>query len=170
MLILVFLVIALVGAGIHLALQKQPRTGKRLVEIVLLWVLVVCVGINGLFDFYGHAFRADETARLIGWPTGNPFQFEVAIADLVFGILGILCIWIRGTFWYAAGLAGVLFGLGAAYGHIVQMVVYGDYAPYNAGLFLYSEIAVSLLILGLLLAYKLLDQRAQTQPTASVPV
>jgi hypothetical protein len=170
MLILVFLVIALVGAGIHLALQKQPRTGKRLVEIVFLWVLVVCVGVNGLFDFYGHAFRADETARLIGWPTGNPFQFEVAIADLVFGILGILCIWIRGTFWYAAGLAGVLFGLGAAYGHIVQMVVYGDYAPYNAGLFLYSEIAVSLLILGLLLAYKLLDQRAQTQPTASVPV
>ena len=170
MLILVFLVIALVGAGIHLALQKQPRTGKRLVEIVLLWVLVVCVGVNGLFDFYGHAFRADETARLIGWPTGNPFQFEVAIADLVFGILGILCIWIRGTFWYAAGLAGVLFGLGAAYGHIIQMVVYGDYAPYNAGLFLYSEIAVSLLILGLLLAYKLLDQRAQTQPTASVPV
>ncbi len=170
MFILIFLLIALVGAGIHLVLQKQPRTGKRIVEIFLLWVLVVCVGVSGLFDFYGHAFRADEVARLIGWPTGNPFQFEVAIANLVFGILGILCIWIRGTFWYAAGLAGALFGLGAAYGHIVQMVVYGDYAPNNAGLFLYSEIAVSLLILGLLLAYKLLDQRTQTQPTASVPV
>jgi hypothetical protein len=71
-----------------------------------------------------------------------------------------------GALWYAAGLAGALFGLGAAYGHIVQMVVYGD----CAGLFLYSEIAVSLLILGLLLAYKVLDQRAQTQPAASVPV
>jgi hypothetical protein len=55
-------------------------------------------------------------------------------------------------------------------GHIVQMVVYGDYAPYNAGLFLYSEIAVSLLTLGLLLAYKVLGQRAQTQQAASVPV
>jgi hypothetical protein len=170
MFVLIFLVMALVGAGIHLALQKQPRTGQRIVEIFLLWVLVVCVGVNGLFAFYGHAFRADETARMIGWPTGNPFQFEVAIADLVFGILGILCIWIRGTFWYAAGLAGALFGLGAAYGHIVQMVVYGDYAPDNAGLFLYSEIAVALLTLGLLLAYKVLGQRAQTQQAASVPV
>jgi hypothetical protein len=50
------------------------------------------------------------------------------------------------------------------------MVVYGDYAPDNSGLFLYSEIAVALLTLGLLLAYKVLGQRAQTQQAASVSV
>ncbi len=113
MYIIVFFVIALVGAGIHLALDKQPRTGKRIVEIFLLWVLVICVGVNGLFAFYGHAFRADETARAIGWPTGSPFQFEIAITNLVLGILGILRIWIRGTFWYATGFAQAIFGLGA---------------------------------------------------------
>src|ERR671938_1116165 len=128
----VFYVAILIGAGLHIALDKHKdaRTPRRIVELFLLYVLVIGVGLQGLYAFMGHVFFADETARQIGWPAGNPFQFEVAIADLVFGILGILCIWIRGTFWYAAGLAGVLFGLGAAYGHIVQMVVYGDYAPY----------------------------------------
>src|SRR5262249_5635729 len=140
MYIIVFFVIALVGAGIHLTLDKQPRTGKRIVEVILLWVLVICVGVNGLFAFYGHAFLADETARAIGWPTGSPFQFEIAITNLTLGILGILCIWIRGTFWYATGLAQAIFGLGAAYGHIVQMVVFKDFAPENSGFFLYSEI------------------------------
>jgi mannitol-specific phosphotransferase system IIBC component len=131
---------------------------------------VVCVGINGISAFYAHAFRADETARAIGWPIGSPFQFEIAITNLTFGILGMLCLWIRGTFWYAVGLAQAIFGLGAAYGHIVQMVVHKDFAPENSGIFLYSEIALSLILLGLLLAYKLFSQRAQAQQAASVPV
>ncbi len=166
--IVIFFVIALVGAGIQLALSKQPRTGKRIVEMFLLWVLVVCVGAYGLFAFYGHAFRADETARLVGWPMGNPFQLEAAAGYLAFGILGLLCIWIRGTFWYATGLGQVIFGLSIAYVHIVQWVLHGDNAPNNGGLFLYSEIGLSLVLLGLLLAYKVLDQRVQIPQVASV--
>jgi hypothetical protein len=166
---LIFFALALIAAGIHLALDRQPRTSRRIVEIILLWVLVVYVGIGGLFGFYGHAFLADEIAHSIGWPTGSPFQFEVAIANLVFGILGVLCFWIRGTFWYAAGLAQALFGLGAAYGHVVQMVVHRDYAPNNSGLFLYSEVALSIILLALLLAYRVLNQREQKGSATTLP-
>ena len=38
----------------------------------------------------GHTFAADEVAESIGWPTGNPFQTEVAVANLAIGTLGIL--------------------------------------------------------------------------------
>jgi hypothetical protein len=108
-----------------------------------------------------------------GWLAGRwaiPSKLEAAAGYLAFGILGLLCIWIRGTFWYAAGLGQAIFGLSIAYVHIVQLVVHGDNAPNNSGLFLYSEIVLSLVLLGLLLAYKVLDQhqRAQTPQVASV--
>jgi hypothetical protein len=133
-----------------------------------LWVLTVCVGAYGLFAFYGHAFRADETATLVGWPTGNPFQLEAAAGYLAFGILGLLCIWIRGTFWYAVGLGQAIFSLSIAYVHIVQLVVNGDNAPNNSGLFLYSEFGLSLVLLGLLLAYKVFGQRVRIPQVAPV--
>ena len=72
-----------------------------------------------------------STARAIGWTTGSPFQFEVGMHDGAWGVVGFLCIWIGGMFWLATGLGWSLFMLGAAYGHIRQTVIKGDYAPYN---------------------------------------
>ena len=166
---LFFLVISLVGACLQLLFQKRPRTAKRIVEVLLLWMLIGCVGLQGLFYFSGHAFEPDLVAKMIGWPTGSPFQFEIAIANLSYGVLGILCIWIRGNFWYATAIGDVVFYLGDAYGHIVQIVRYGDYAPANSGLFLYCEIITALGILALIIAYKLLSRHAETGQVASVP-
>jgi len=73
--------------------------GAGVVESFLLWFLVILVGLGSLYAFMGHAFAADEVARSIGWPTGNPFQFEAALHDLAIGILGVLCFWLRGDFW-----------------------------------------------------------------------
>jgi hypothetical protein len=77
-----------------------------------------------------------------------------------------LCYGSSGTFWYATGLAQAIFGLGAAYGHIVQMVVFKDFAPENSGIFLYSEIVWCIVILGLMLAYRIIPQHAQDQRAA----
>jgi hypothetical protein len=40
---------------------------------------------------------------MIGWPPGNPFQFEVGVHDGAWGVLGFLCIWIGGLFWLHVG-------------------------------------------------------------------
>src|SRR3954453_7078522 len=40
-----------------------------------------------------HTVWADSTAVSIDWPTGNPFQTEVAVANLAIGVPGILCYW-----------------------------------------------------------------------------
>lgn len=132
MLAIIVAVLMVVLPLVHLALSKVPRTPRRVVHILLLYALVVGVGVISLpLGFIPHVFFADETARSIGWPTGSPFQFEVGLHDGAWGVLGFLCIWIGGLFWLATGLGFALFMLGASYGHFREMVIEGNYAPYN---------------------------------------
>jgi hypothetical protein len=101
----VFLVLGLVVGAIHLYLDKQPRTKGRVAEIFLLWMLVITVGVLSVFFFISHTLLAKTTAQSIGWPAGNPFQSEVAVANLTIATLGILCYWMRGSFWVATVIA-----------------------------------------------------------------
>ena len=117
---------------LHLRLSKLPVTRERVLHLLLLYALVLDVGVIGLiFGFIPHVFFPDQTAERIGWPAGNPFQFEVGVHDGAWGVLGFLCIWIGGLFWLATGLGWSLFILGATYIHIVKVVREEDYAPYN---------------------------------------
>jgi uncharacterized protein DUF6790 len=141
---------------VHLAFSKVPRTPIRVVHILLLYALVFGIGVIGLpLGFIPHVFFADGAAQLIGWPPGSPFQFEVGVHDGAWGVLGFLCIWIGGLFWLATGLGWSLFMIGATYGHIREMVIEGNYAPYNF-LTIFSDgfIAIWLLVL-LYLYYRL---------------
>ena len=134
---------------IHLGLSRRPRTRGRVIHLLLLYALVLDVGVIGLpLGFIPHVFFADQAARLIGWPPGSPFQFEVGIHDGAWGLLGFLCLWIGGSFWLATGLGWSVFMLGATYGHLDQTLREGDYAPYNL-LTIFSDgfIAVWLLVL-----------------------
>jgi hypothetical protein len=138
---------------VHLFVSKVPRTKLRVVRILLLYALVLDVGVVGLpMGFIPHVFFADETAKMIGWPPGSPFQFEVGVHDGAWGVLGFLCIWIGGTFWLATGLGWSLFMLGATYGHIHQMVKHGNYAPYNF-LTIFSDGFIAIWLLVLLFLY-----------------
>lgn len=138
---------------VHLFISKVPRTKLRLVRVLLLYALVLDVGVIGLpMGFIHHVFFADETAKMIGWPPGSPFQFEVGVHDGAWGVLGFLCIWIGGTFWLATGLGWSLFMLGATYGHIHQMVKHGNYAPYNF-LTIFSDGFIGIWLLVLLFLY-----------------
>ena len=120
---LFFLVLGLVIGAVHLFLDRQPRTKVRVAQIFLLWLLVITVGIQGIFAFMGHTIYADATAASIGWPAGNPFQSEVAVANLSVGVLGILCYWMRGSFWSATVIGFAVWFLGDAVVHIRSIVV-----------------------------------------------
>ena len=88
MLSLVFLVLGLVIGAVPLYLDKQPRTKGRVAQIFLQWFLVITVGLLSVFFFISHTVFADMTAASIDWPAGNPFQSEVAVANLTIGTLG----------------------------------------------------------------------------------
>src|SRR3712207_8866268 len=87
---IILFILSFVAAGAHIYRDRKPRTGRRAAEILLLWLLVVNIGCGGLYAFLGHLFAADEVAASIGWPAGNPFQTEVAVADPALGNFGIL--------------------------------------------------------------------------------
>jgi len=134
---------------LHLMLSKQPRTRARVVRILLLYALVFDVGVIGLpLGFVPHIFFPNQTAAMIGWPPGSPFQFEVGFHDGAWGMLGFLCIWIGGSFWLATGLGWSFFMAGATYGHIHDTIMQGNYAPYNF-LTIFSDgfVAIWLLVL-----------------------
>jgi hypothetical protein len=111
----------------------------------------------------GHAFVADEVAKQIGWPSGNPFQFEVAVANLSYGVLGLLCLHFRGLFWWATTIAYSVFLWGAAYGHVYELVVNNNHEPGNAGFVLYADIVTPLVLIGLLTAlhYRVRSRQAE---------
>jgi hypothetical protein len=133
MIFLVFYLLALLTASIHLAVDNKPRTRDRVIEIVLLHLLTVAYGLGCMLSFIGHKYRADEIARSIGWPPGNPFQQEVAFANLGCSLVCLLCVRIRGPFWTAAALGTSVFYLGAALIHIQELRKQKNRAVNNAG-------------------------------------
>ena len=154
MLFFFFFIVSLIVAAVHLYRDKEPRTGARIVQIFLLWLLVIDVGIGLIFGFIGHTVFADRAAASIGWPAGNPFQTEVAIANLAFGTLGTLCYWFRAEFWSATVIGASVWQLGDAVGHIQQIIIAQNYSPNNAGAALFFNDIVIPLILIALLVYR----------------
>jgi hypothetical protein len=137
---------------------NKPLDNERIVEIFLLTFLVLSVGIGSIWAFIGHAFISTQVAANIGWAPGSPFQLEVAFANLSIGVLGILCYWIRGNFWTATVISSSIFLLGAAYGHIINMLQFANYAQGNAGAVLYMDIIGPIILIALLIVYKVIGK------------
>lgn len=147
----VFIVLALIAASIHLAVSPASRAGKHAIaRTYLLYLLVVYVGLMGLLTAYAHVFRPIQTSASIGWST-SPYEYEVGIADLAIGVLGILCLRFRGNFWLATAIANAVWLLGDAIGHIHQITANNNHAANNSGIFLIAEILTPLIILFLTL-------------------
>jgi hypothetical protein len=140
------LVLTLIGAFIQLYTGRRGMTCRRGAEIFLVWFLAIMVGIVGIWSFIGHTVFAAQVAQGIGWPPGNPFQTEVALTNLAFGILGLLSVKITGSFRLATIIGFAIFMIGAGIGHIYQFVVFNDIAPGNVGIPLYLDFIVPLIL------------------------
>jgi Family of unknown function (DUF6790) len=153
MFVFVFLTLTVVCCAISLIRHRRDLSVRKVVDTLLFYLLLINVGFSGLFAFYGHAFLADQVAASIGWAKGSPFQFEVAVANLAFGVLGVLCVFFRDGFWLATGIGYGVFLFGAAFGHIREILTAGNVAINNAGPILYiGDIGIPVLILALLFA------------------
>ncbi len=154
MIIVFFAVSALLGASIHVALSPLRRSsGALIAETYLVYLLFIFVGLMGILSAYAHVFRPVQTSATIGWST-SPYEYEVGMADLTVGVLGILCLKFRGNFWLATAIATAVWFLGDAIGHFRQLIFYNDHASYNSGVFLVIEFVVPMLIVGLTLYYR----------------
>lgn len=145
---MVMLVAAVVVAVVGAARRRGSRPGG-IAEQLFRWVSLLAAGVAGLYTFVCHVFAPAQTAEHIGWPT-SPFQYEVGMADLTMGVLGVLAF--RGSFGFrlATTIAAVCWLGGDAVGHVRQIVTAGNYAPGNAGPWLWSDILVPLLLVATL--------------------
>jgi hypothetical protein len=138
---LTFLVIGLVASAIAYLAKPAPRTATELVEALFSYFLLFSVGISFLYNFVMHVFFGEMAARFIGW-ADSPFQTEVGFASLGFAAVGFLAF--RGDLGMrtAAVIGPSLFLLGAAGGHIYQMITAHNFAPGNAGIIFWTDILV----------------------------
>src|ERR1700761_1237868 len=131
----IFTLIAVVAASIHLALSPQRRSSRAAVAgTYLLYLLFFYVGLMGLLTAYAHVFRPLQTSASIGWAT-SPFEYEVGRADLTGGGLGVRCLFFRGNFWLATAIANAVWLLGDAVGHIREVTLHNNHAANNSGIF-----------------------------------
>ncbi len=142
-----FLAFSIILGIFQIIVLKTP-----IITSFLLAFIVSNVGLQGLFAFIGHFFKADEVARGIGWPTGNPFQKEIAFTNLSMGIVGILSIWFRGDFWLATIIARSVFLWGAAYTHLEDLKGRKNTNIFNAGPVLYLDMFFPFVLIGLFIA------------------
>jgi hypothetical protein len=139
---LAMLILACVFSMIQWATHQKMST----YEILYSWVVLLCVGLSGLYGFIMHAFFPDMAAAAIGWQN-SPFQFEVAMANLGFGILGILSFRASYGFRLATVVGNVCWLWGDASGHIYQMVKYHNFTSGNAGSWFWADMIVPLILL-----------------------
>ena len=144
----------LTGASVHLIrTPATERTPKRVVEILLLYFLCIQWGFGAILGALPHIIVPDTIAGYIGWTPGSPFQVELGFASLGLGVLGVLCIWFRGTFWLAPAIGRSIFLYGAAYVHISDIAAHGNLSAGNAGLPLVFDLVIPTIVLGLLVAH-----------------
>jgi hypothetical protein len=130
-------------------LIAAARRGPGYVERFLSWVLLLPIGVTGLWAGAFHVFFPTTSAALIGWEV-SPFQFEVGMADLAIGATACISFWRDLNFKAAAVSASSIFLLGDAVGHVKQMLIAGNFAPGNAGVPFYMDIICPLLSIALL--------------------
>lgn len=156
MLPLYLLATAIILSSLHTFIAKRKDANKTFLPILLPYLIFFNVGCMGLLGFYGHTFMADEIAKLIGWPTGSPFQTEIAVANLSYGVVGILSPLMQRPFWYATVIGNAVFLLGALSVHIHQYFAFGNTDPLNIGIFVWVD---DLLIPALLLTISFMLSR-----------
>ena len=143
---IIFIILAVLAASIHLAVSPASRSSKpAIARTYLLYLLVIYVGFMGILTAYAHVFRPIQTSASIGWST-SPYEYEVGMADLTVGVLGILCLWFRENFWLATAIANAVWLLGDAVGHIHQIAANNNHAANNSGIFLIAEILAPIVI------------------------
>lgn len=111
------------------------RRPAPVAERYLAWLLLLSVGIDGIWAGVFHIFFPGVASAEIGWQP-SPFEFEIGVADLSLGIVAVISFWRSLSFRSAIAVFAALFYAGVVVGHFEQAFMHGDYSPDNFGVML----------------------------------
>jgi hypothetical protein len=152
-----FFLLGLLASVMAIWQTTPPRTFPIIIEALFFYFLLFSIGCSFLYNFVVHVFFGKLVAGFIGWED-SPFQLEVGFASLGFAAVGLLALKGSSDLRLAGIVAPTCFLLGAAGGHVYQMIEVRNFAPGNAGVILYSDILIP--AVGLILLW--LQRRAAT--------
>ena len=89
-------------------------------RIVLLHQFVFTFGLLGVLGFISNVLFAHNTARRLSWPSG-PFQIKYGFSQLTIGVLGVMTLWFKGSFWLAVLVSMYIYGISGLWTHIQSM-------------------------------------------------
>lgn len=142
-------------AALAVAAASLVRSGScdrhTVGETTFRWLALLAVGVSGLYTALMHIVFPDQSAAAIGWAP-SPFQYEVGVADLTVGALGLGAFRASYGFRLATTIAAACWYGGDAIGHIRQMIVANNFAPGNAGSWFWADVALPILLVAALAA------------------
>lgn len=139
--LVMFVLAVLLAALTHLLTRGKQAAAEGWFR----WMVLLPFGVTGLYSFVMHAFFPAYTASVIGW-ANSPFQYEVAMANLAFGLMGVFSFNASFEFRLATVLGAVCWLGGDAVGHIIQMDRAHDFAPGNAGEWFWLDILIPIIL------------------------
>jgi hypothetical protein len=145
-------VVGILGFLLH-AWLTQPRSKKGLIELALLYQIVFSLGVTSFVAFFGLTFMDRYVAAYTGWPA-CPFEQQLANVNLAFGTLGILSIWLRGSFWTATILGFSIWILADGVHHLYHYLFLHNSSQGNIGVPLWTDFLVPMTLLLLLALYQ----------------
>lgn len=146
---LTFFVVGLLFSAVAIARLPRPVSRAQAIERLLSWFVFWTIGVLYLYNAVFHIFFGPMAAAFIGW-ADSPFQLEVGTASLGFAAVGFLAAFGSFDRRLAAIVGPAIFMLGAAGGHVYQMVTAHNFAPGNAGIIFWSDIVLPLIGFALL--------------------
>jgi hypothetical protein len=117
----------------------------------LSWILLLAVGVDGLWAGVFHVFFPAIASAQIGWQQ-SPFEFEIGIADIALGLVAVIAFWRSLAFQSAIATYAIIFYGGVVIGHLIQALEHGDYAADNFGILLVLTIGRAAALAALLWA------------------
>ena len=155
---IIFLSLGTLLFFLHIFFSKKNYSALDKAELFLLYQLVFTVSLTSFLAFYGLNFMGQYVADITNWPA-CPFEELLGNVNFSYGVLGFLCIWIRGNFWVAVVLGQSIWLLADAVTHIKDMVKNNNYSSGNVGIPLIMAIAIPIYLLAALGVYEYLKRK-----------
>lgn len=125
----------------------MPRVGAKLKDNFLFYYVLIGVAVQGLVTGVIQIYNPDLVINYVQWPY-SPFLYELGMANLAFGFLGVISLWKNSDWRKSAAFGYGLFLLITGVGHLVQIWNNG-LTPGDFGGFLFSDLVVGIILLAL---------------------
>ena len=136
----------LILSVIIILVNSSMRKKISFAEITFRWLTLLPLGVTAIYAFLMHILFPNFTAATIGWQS-SPFQFEVGMANLGFGVIALLSFKASYGFRLANVIGNTCWLWGDSIGHIIQMIRHHHYTIGNAGSWFWLDILVPFLLI-----------------------